>query len=290
MTLATLKDVLQPALRDGYAVAGLVVLGWEDARAYAMAAQAEGAPVILQAGPGCRAHTPLSVLGAMFRQLAADVDVPIVAHLDHGYEADECRAAIDAGFTSVMYDGSRKPLQQNIDETATIAEFSHAAGVSLEGEVGFVGYAEGEQSAGTTPEEAAAFAAHSGVDAMAVSIGNVHLQQQKAAQINRKALGAIEQALGNNHAMPLVVHGASGIAADIRLALARETAVSKFNIGTELRMAFGKALREAVNQDPSRFDRVQILKDTEEPVMQATRAILRGLSHPNNRSQPEFQS
>lgn len=290
MTLATLKDVLQPALRDGYAVAGLVVLGWEDARAYAMAAQAEGVPVILQAGPGCRAHTPLSVLGAMFRQLATDVDVPIVAHLDHGYEADECRAAIDAGFTSVMYDGSRKPLQQNIDETAAIAEFSHAAGVSLEGEVGFVGYAEGEQSAGTTPEEAVAFAAHSGVDAMAVSIGNVHLQQQKAAQINRKALGAIEQALGNNHAMPLVVHGASGIAADIRLALARETAVSKFNIGTELRMAFGKALREAVNQDPSRFDRVQILKDTEEPVMQATRAILRGLSHPNNRSQPEVQS
>ncbi len=70
MTLATLRDVLQPALSGGYAVAGLVVLGWEDARAYVAAAEAEGAPVILQAGPGCRAHTPLPVLGAMFRVLA----------------------------------------------------------------------------------------------------------------------------------------------------------------------------------------------------------------------------
>ncbi|MEM9271016.1 MAG: class II fructose-bisphosphate aldolase, partial [Pseudomonadota bacterium] len=85
MTLATLADVLQPALQRGYAVAGLVCLGWEDMRAYADAAEAEGAPVILQAGPSCRAHTPLPVLGAMFRNLAERVSVPVVAHLDHGY-------------------------------------------------------------------------------------------------------------------------------------------------------------------------------------------------------------
>ena len=114
MTLATLSDVLQPALHGRYAVGGLVTLGWEDMRAYAEAAQALGAPLILQAGPSCREHTPLPVLGHMFRHLAESVDVPVVAHLDHGYTYEECKIALENGFTSLMYDGSRKPLSQNI--------------------------------------------------------------------------------------------------------------------------------------------------------------------------------
>ena len=110
MTLATLAQVLQPALAGGYAVPGLVCLGWEDARAYALAAQAENAPVILQAGPGARAHMPVSVWGVMLRSLAADVDVPVVVHLDHGYSLDDCRAGIEAGFTSVMLEGPKLPV------------------------------------------------------------------------------------------------------------------------------------------------------------------------------------
>jgi|GEM_PF-4704721 len=81
----------------------------------------------------------------MFRYLAENASVPVVCHLDHGYHIDECKEAIDCGFTSVMYDGSRKPLQQNIDETAEIAQLAHAAGVSCEGEIGFVGYDNGER-------------------------------------------------------------------------------------------------------------------------------------------------
>ena len=130
MTLATLSDVLQPALAGKYAVAGLVTLGWEDMRAYVEAAGAESCPVILQAGPSCRAHTPLPILGQMFHHLANEADVPVVAHLDHGYTMDECKAALDAGFTSLMFDGSRKPLAQNIDETAAVAELAHGAGIS----------------------------------------------------------------------------------------------------------------------------------------------------------------
>ncbi|MEC5289510.1 class II fructose-bisphosphate aldolase [Aurantimonas sp. C2-6-R+9] len=277
MTLATLSEVLQPALKGGYAVGGLVVLGWEDARAYVAAAEAENAPVILQAGPGCRAHTPLRVLGAMFRTLAEGASVPVVAHLDHGYTEDECREAIDCGFSSVMFDGSRKPLDENIAETARIAAIAHAAGVSIEGEIGFVGYSQGEASAGTTPEEAARFAAESGVDAMAVSIGNVHLQQEKAAEIDIEALRAIEAVTD----LPLVIHGGSGVPVATRSQLARESKICKFNIGTELRMAFGQALREAVDRDPKRFDRLAILKDTEAPVRDAARAVIRSLRGPS---------
>jgi fructose-bisphosphate aldolase class II len=270
MSLVTLADVLQPALRQHHAVAGLVTLGWEDMRAYVTAAEAEGVAVILQAGPSCRAHTPLPVLGQMFRYLAEGASVPVVAHLDHGYTFEECKEAIECGFTSVMFDGSRKPLAQNIDETAAIAELAHATGVSCEGEIGFVGYSGGEGSAGTDPDEAARFARETGVDAMAISVGNVHLQQGKEGGLDESRIRAIE-ALTK---VPLVIHGGSGVPVAQRRALARGSKICKFNIGTELRMTFGTALRHAVNADPDRFDRVQILKETHEPLVAATRQVL----------------
>ncbi|AUQ67376.1 class II fructose-bisphosphate aldolase [Phaeobacter inhibens] len=271
MTIATLAEVLQPALRDGYAVAGLVTLGWEDMRAYVAAAEAEGVPVILQAGPSCRAHTPLPILGKMFRHLAEGASVPVVAHLDHGYTAEDCRIAIDSGFTSVMFDGSRSALEDNIAETAAIVGMAHAAGVSCEGEIGFVGYSGGEGSAGTDPEEARQFAQETGVDAMAISVGNVHLQQDKEGGLDIDRIRAIEAITE----VPLVIHGGSGVPVAQRKMLARESRICKFNIGTELRMAFGAAMRDAVNSDPDRFDRVSILSETHDPVVAAARSVLR---------------
>ncbi|WP_170438646.1 class II fructose-bisphosphate aldolase [Ruegeria arenilitoris] len=279
MTLVTLKDVLQPAYEQGYAVGGLVTLGWEDMRAYVAAAEAENAPVILQAGPSCREHTPLPILGKMFRYLAENASVPVVAHLDHGYTFEDCKIALDSGFTSLMFDGSRKPLQQNIDETAAIAEMAHAAGISCEGEIGFVGYSGGEGSAGTDPDEAATFAAQTGVDAMAISVGNVHLQQNKEGGLDEDRIRRV-QAVTN---VPLVIHGGSGVPVEQRARLARETAICKFNIGTELRMAFGAALRVAVNRDPDRFDRVTILKETHDPVVAAARTVIRAFGAPPQR-------
>ena len=271
MTLVTLTDVLQPAMTGRYAVAGLVTLGWEDMRAYVAAAEAENCPVILQAGPGCREHTPLPILGKMMRHLADRASVPVVAHLDHGYTFDECREALESGFTSLMFDGSRKSLRQNIDETAAIAEMAHAAGISCEGEIGFVGYSGGENSAGTNPAEAAQFAAETGIDAMAISVGNVHLQTDKDGGLDEPRICAI-QAITD---IPLVIHGGSGVPVSQRIALAHGSNVCKFNIGTELRMAFGAALRLSVNSNADRFDRVKILKDTHDPLVAATRRVLR---------------
>ena len=219
MTLATLAEVLQPALKQGYAVGGLVTLGWEDMRAYVAAAEAENCPVILQAGPSCRAYTPLPVLGKMFRHLAEAASVPVVAHLDHGYTFEDCRLAIDSGFTSVMFDGSRKALQQNIDETAAIAEMAHAAGVSCEGEIGFVGYSGGESSNGTDPEQAAKFARESRADAIAISVGNVHLQQDKEGGLDLERIAQIDALT----AVPLVIHGGSGVPIEQRRHLSAKT-------------------------------------------------------------------
>jgi fructose-bisphosphate aldolase class II len=274
MPLVTLADVIQPALKNGYAVAGLVTLGWEDMRAFVAAAEAENVPLILQAGPGCRDHTPLPILGKMFVYLAENASVPVVAHLDHGYAMEECRIALECGFTSVMYDGSRKTLSQNIEETAAIAELAHAQGMSCEGEIGFVGYADGESSHGTDPDEAAQFARQTNVDAMAISVGNVHLQTGAGGRLDEERIRAIEAKTN----VPLVIHGGSGVPVEQRLSLAASTAICKYNIGTELRQVFGQALRESVNKDPSRFDRVSILKDTHQPLLIATRKVLQSVT------------
>lgn len=273
MTRATLAQVLEPALREGHAVAGLVCLGWEDARAYVTAAELEGAPVILQAGPGARAHTPLPVLGAMFRHLADSVSVPVVLHLDHGRSRAEALDAIAEGFTSVMFDGSDLPLTENIRQTRDIARLAHDHGLSCEGEIGIVGYAAGAASAGTHPADAADFALETGVDAMAVSVGNTHLQEGQTGGIDTRALGAI--AIATRGRVPLVIHGGSGVPSDQRKWLARTTPICKFNIGTELRQCFGAALRQSLADQPREYDRIKLLAPTEVPLIEAARKILR---------------
>ena len=276
MTAATLSEVLQPAMSGGQAIAGLVVLGWEDACAYVEAADETGIPIILQAGPGCRKHTPVPILGKMFRTLADQASVPVVCHIDHGYSEDECFEGIENGFTSVMFDGSKLPISENIDRTAAIAERAHAANVSVEGEVGFVGYAEGVASAGTSPDEAARFDREANADALAISVGNVHLKTEKTAGIDFDAVRAIEAVT----TLPLVLHGGSGIPVESRQRLARETRVAKFNIGTELRMAFGNALRKSLADQPEVFDRNALLSPVIAPVRQATAEVISALWQP----------
>jgi fructose-bisphosphate aldolase class II len=271
--LVTLADALGPAMAQGYAVAGMVVLGWEDACAFVQAAEAERAPVILQAGPACRAHTPLPVLATMFRTLAERSSVPVVAHLDHGRSAEECQEAIDLGFTSVMFDGSRLPLAENIARTAAIVERAAASGVSVEGEIGFVGYAGGDRSRGTDPEEARRFAGETGVTAMAIAVGNVHLQRGSYSEIDLARLRAIEAVTS----VPLVIHGGSGIAAATRRELSTGSNICKFNVGTEVRVAFGKALRKVLAAHPDEFDRVAILGAVIPELREAARSVLRSL-------------
>ena len=274
MTAVTLNEVLEPAMTEGYALAGLVVLGWEDAVAFVEAAENTGCPVILQAGPGCRAHTPIPVIGKMLRYLADQASVPVVCHLDHGYTLEDCVAGIDHGFTSVMFDGSRLPISENIELTAHLAEKAHRADVSVEGEVGFVGYAEGASSAFTDPAEASRFDRESGADAIAVSVGNVHLQTEKSDGIDFDALKAIEAVTSK----PLVLHGGSGIPLEVRQRLAKESRVCKFNLGTELRQTFGSALRETLDENPHLFDRIEILKSVIPPMRASTEKIFQTIT------------
>ena len=258
MTAVKLSTLLKKANKNNYALAGLVVLGWEDALAYTQAADETGIPIILQAGPSCRAHIPITILGKMFRYLAEQTKVPICCHIDHGFSLKECKEGMDNGFTSVMFDGSKLPLSKNINASLSIVKLAKSYKVSVEGEVGIVGYHNGKISEGTKVNEAKRFVDESGVDAIAISVGNTHLQTNKIAKIDIKKIIDLQNVIN----IPLVLHGSSGIGNAMRRKIAKTTNVAKFNIGTELRLIFGNSLRANILQNKDVFDRLKILKPT----------------------------
>ena len=277
MTAVNLSTLLKKANKNNYAVAGLVVLGWEDALAFTQAADESGISIILQAGPSCRAHTPVPILGKMFRYLAEQTKTPICCHIDHGYTLKECKEGMDSGFTSVMFDGSKYPLSMNINTSSKIAKLAQTYNVSLEGEVGIVGYHNGKVSKGTNLLEAKKFGNESGVDAMAISVGNTHLQTSKIAKIDINKIKAIQRVTK----IPLVLHGGSGIAYSMRKKIANTTNVAKFNIGTELRMVAGNSLRENIKKNKNVFDRLKLIQPTIVSIKKETKKVITNIGPSN---------
>ena len=273
MTAVNLKTLLKKANKYNYAVAGLVVITWEDALAYTEAADETGIPIILQAGPSCREYTPISILGKMFRHLAEQTKTPICCHLDHGFSLKECKEGIDNGFTSVMFDGSKKSLKDNIKTSLRISNLAHKYNISVEGEIGEVGYFKGKNSKGTDIQEAKEYASKSKVDAMAISVGNTHLQTSKIANINYQKILEIQ----NITNLPLVLHGSSGISHIMRNKIARKTKVAKFNIGTELRMVACKSLRKSYNKNLNNFDKISIIKPSIKELKKETIKIIKNI-------------
>ena len=277
MTAVNLSTLLKQANKNNYAVAGLVVLGWEDALAFTQAADETGIPIVLQAGPSCRAHIPIPILGKMFRYLADQTKTNVCCHIDHGYSLKECKEGMDNGFTSVMYDGSKLPLIKNIRNTSKIAKLAKSYKISLEGEVGIVGYHKGKISKGTNLIDAKKFANESGADAMAISVGNTHLQISKIAKININKIIDIQ----NVTKIPLVLHGSSGISYQMRKKIAKNTNVAKFNIGTELRMIAGSSLRKNINNKPEIFDRLKLIQPTIIKIKNQTKKIIKNIGITN---------
>ncbi len=273
MTAVNLKTLLSKANKNNYAVAGLVVITWEDALAYTEAADETGIPIILQAGPSCRAFTPISILGKMFRHLAEQTKTPICCHLDHGFSFKECKEGIDNGFTSVMFDGSKKSLKENIKTSFKISNLAHKFNISVEGEIGEVGYFKGKNSKGTDINEVKEYASKSKVDAIAISVGNTHLQTSKIAKINYPKILEIQ----NITNLPLVLHGSSGISHTMRKKIARKTKVAKFNIGTELRIVACKSLRKSYNNNIKNFDKISIIKPSIKELKKETIKVIKNI-------------
>ena len=277
--LLNLAKILAPAVDGGYSVACFNVFGWEDARAVVEGAAELNAPVILAVNLDFRRFMPLQAICVMLRSLAESAAVPVCIHLDHTYEVDEVLRAVDLGFSSVMYDGSQLTLEENIAGTQRVVQYAHAVDCSVEAEIGSVPYAEGRahiKSELTQVSDAVRFAAESGTDAMAVSVGNVHRLQQPGASIDFARLEQIEAAVR----VPLVIHGTSGLFERDIVRLAR-TRVAKFNIGTVLRQAFGRGLRDTLARYPDRFDRLEIMRDAMPAVSREAMRMISLLGWPN---------
>ncbi len=256
--ISNLKDSLIPAQDEGYAVACFNVFGYEDARAVVEAAEARNASVILSINLDMRQFMTMEQIIGMLRPMAEKAKVPVCLHLDHTYEMDIVKQAVDSGFTSVMFDGSQLSISENIASIRDIVSYAHPKGVSVEAEVGSVPYATGRdhiKSAITEVSEALAMEEQGQPDALAISIGNVHRLESGSVAIDLDRFNKLEKALS----LPLVIHGTSGLEdKDIQMLALRQ--VAKFNVGTILRKSFGNSLRTTLESDPDLFDRITIMQ------------------------------
>ncbi len=256
--LVTLNEILKEASYNGYAIAGFNVFGYEDAIMVVEAAEELNTPVILMTNRDAVMHIPIKILGNILTEIAKSASVPVCVHLDHGKSVEEIVDAIKAGFSSVMYDGSQLPLEENIRNTKELADIAHYFDVSIEGEIGSVGYSDPSikaKSIYTIPEEAKVFVEKTGIDAVAVAIGTLHRMQAQKADIQYERLREIEKLVS----IPLVIHGSTGVKDEDLIKLSKYR-VGKVNIGTALRMAFGNTMREEFRDNPKEFDRLKMFK------------------------------
>ncbi|GAA3607202.1 class II fructose-bisphosphate aldolase [Marihabitans asiaticum] len=249
MSLTDLASVLAPARQEGRAVAAFNVIQIEHAEAYATAAQAAGLPVVMQISENCvRYHGALRPLAQATLAIAEDCPAPVVVHLDHAESTDLVREALDLGLTSVMYDGSRLPDEENRATTAEVSRWCRAASASLEAELGEIGGKDGVHAPGarTNPVDAAAFVADTGVDALAVAVGSSHAMTERTASLDEALIAELAEAVP----VPLVLHGSSGVP-DAGLVAAVRAGMTKINIATHLNQVFTQAMTDRLEAAPT---------------------------------------
>ena len=227
MPLVNMQEMLLSARRVKKAVGAFNVANYETALAVFKAAEAEKSPVIVQLYMRLFDTGKARDLAPMLRGLAERATIPVALHLDHGSTERQAEDALAWGYTSVMFDGSRLPFDENAARTKAVADRAHAVGATCEGEIGHV--AMGDGTALTDVAEAAAFGKETGVDALAVSIGTAHGYYKAEPKLDIARCAAIAEALPG---VPLVLHGGSGTPlADVRRAI--ECGIAKVNIATE---------------------------------------------------------
>ncbi|WP_069650546.1 class II fructose-1,6-bisphosphate aldolase [Caloranaerobacter ferrireducens] len=254
------KEILLDAHKKGYAVGAFNVNNMEIVQAIIEAAKETNSPVILQASQGGLKYAGVEYIAAMAKVAAETAKVPVAIHLDHGTDFVQIMKCIRNGFTSVMIDGSKYPLEENIAITKKVVEIAHAVGVSVEAELGKIGGTEDDitvderDATFTDPDEAERFVKETGVDYLAIAIGTAHGPYKGEPKLDFDRLKVIKERLN----MPLVLHGSSGVPEEsIRKAVS--LGVNKINIDTDIRMAFNRGVREFVNNNPDVYDPRKIL-------------------------------
>ena len=253
MPLVTSKEMLCKAQKGKYAVGAFNVENMEMAQAVIAAAEDLNAPVIVQTTPGTLKYASPELYYANVSALAKNAKVPVALHLDHGSSFELCVRALRAGYTSIMIDGSKLALTENIALTRKVVELCAPAGVPVEGEIGRVGGKEDDtQDSGTgytIPAEAVRFEKETGLSSMAVGVGTAHGVYKTTPVLNTPLIGELKSML----TVPMVLHGASGLS-DEAIRECIERGICKVNFATELRIAYTDGVKELLKEKSGAFD------------------------------------
>ncbi len=296
--LVTNKELMVPARKNGYAVGAFNVQNLESVKAIVEAATEEKSPAILQITPSVIKYAGLSYITGLVKTAGKEAPVPISMHLDHGEDYEVAIKCVDAGFTSVMIDGSFLKFEENIAVTKRVVEYAHPKGVSVEAELGKLAGVEERSVAEkdailTDPQNAVEFVEKTGIDTLAVAIGTSHgaYKFKAASKLDIERLKIISEKVS----IPLVLHGASSVPAWIcekatkygatlegakgvsedQLQLAIKSGIAKINIDTDLRLAFTATVREVLANSTKEFDPRKILGPAKDAMKEVAKGKMR---------------
>lgn len=245
--------LMRKASREGYAIPAFNIDNLESAMAVSEVMHEMRIPVIVATIPRTLNYGGVAMYSAMMRELMADCPVDYALHLDHGNSLSLAKKCISAGYSSVMFDGSALPFEENIAKTKEVTDYALLMNVSVEGELGTIGgKEEGDidmQMQYTNVDEAVEFISRTNVNTLAIGVGTAHGIYKGEPKINVQRIAEIHAATET----PLVLHGASGLSDDI-LRDCIAAGISKINFATELRQAFTNGIKEGFAEDPDVFD------------------------------------
>lgn len=279
MPLVSMKEMLETAVSEGYAVGQYNLNNLEWTQAILKASQAERAPLICGVSESAAKYMggykcAVNIVTALMEEY--EIDIPVAIHLDHGGSFEECVKAMKAGFTSVMIDASKAPLEENIAETKRVVDVAHVLGVSVEAELGRIAGTEDDmvvdEASGyyAVPDECVRLAEETGLDVMAPALGSVHGPYKGKPQLGFKQMKEIRERTN----LPLVLHGGSGIPEDdIKKAIS--CGIAKINVNTENQMTFVKRVKEIFAEKPDLYDPRKYLGPAAETMQETVKAKIR---------------
>ena len=277
MALVNTTKMFEKALKEGYAIPAFNVCNMESAQAVAEVAGEKNVPVIISVSEGAAKYAGFDYIHAIVETASKKYENEIALHLDHGKSFEACKQAIEAGFTSVMIDGSHLSYEENIAVTKQVVDYAHARGVTVEAELGKIIGTEdmvhSDTESFTDPEEAKEFVERTGVDSLAISIGTAHGVNKsiKTPVIQYGVIESVHNAIPNT---PLVAHGSSTVPAkwveliikyggeikksqgisEVDIQKMSKTAICKINMDTDLRLAHTAGVRQDLAENPGHFD------------------------------------
>ncbi|APT85609.1 class II fructose-bisphosphate aldolase [Corynebacterium aquilae] len=273
MPQANTFDLVRDAAQRNVGIGAFNVIHLETAEGLVAAAERAGLPVILQLSHNCvRFHNDeLEPLALAMLSLAKNSKADVAVHLDHCESVELAKQAIDLGFSSVMFDGSTLPTEENIAKTAEVVAYAHERGVTVEAELGEIG-GKGAHAPGvrTDPAEAKQFVADTGVDGLAVAVGSEHAMQERTATLDHELIGRLKEAAG----VPLVLHGSSGVP-DEEISQGIRSGMTKINVSTHLNGHFTRAVRAFLDENPTVTDSRKYIKAGREALSAEAERLLK---------------